>query len=221
VRVVLLHAFPLDERMWEGQLDTLAGIDVRTPRLYGRGRSMEDWAGSVLREVAGDGPTDLILVGASMGGYCALEMARQAPDRVDGILLAGSRAGADTAERRATRDRIAATLREHGVAAWYEASGNPAPREIVLEQDAEELAQAMEVLRDRRDASEVVASFPGGLLLVVGTEDDVVPVEEARALVESAPDGRLEVFPGAGHFVSLDRPERFNQVLASFLSRWT
>ena len=178
---------------------------------------MEDWAASVLGEV----DRELVLVGASMGGYCALELARQAPGRVDGILLAGSRAGADTPERRAARDGIAATLREHGVAAWYEASGNPAPREIVLQQDAEELAQAMEVLRDRADAGDVVAAFPGPLLLVVGSEDELLPVDEARALVASAPDGRLEVFEGAGHFVSLDRPERFNQVLAAFLSRWT
>ena len=217
MKVLLLHAFPLDERMWERQRDALAGFEVVTPRLYGRGRSLEDWAGSVLEEVDGD----LVAVGASMGGYCALELARQAPGRVAGILLAGSRAGADSPERRAARDGVAALLRERGVAAWYEASGNPAPREVVLEQDAEELAQAMEVLRDRRDAGDVAAGFPGPLLLVIGSEDELVPLEEARALVGSAPQGSLEVFEGAGHFVSLDRPERFNEVLAAFLSRWT
>ncbi|MBW8741134.1 MAG: alpha/beta fold hydrolase, partial [Acidobacteria bacterium] len=82
--VVFLHAFPLDERMWEPQLDVVP--DAVTPRLYGRGRTMDAWAESIAGEVDGE----LVLVGASMGGYCALALARRAPDRVRALLLAGS-----------------------------------------------------------------------------------------------------------------------------------
>ena len=66
--VVLLHAFPLDERMWEPQLEALAGHEVHAPRLYGRGSSIDDWAAQILGEV--NGP--FAAVGASMGGYAAL-----------------------------------------------------------------------------------------------------------------------------------------------------
>ena len=45
-------------------------------------------------------------------------------------------------------------------------------------------------------------------------------VDEARALADGALDGRLEVFPGAGHFVAVDQPERFNEVLLEFLGQW-
>ena len=217
MNVVLLHAFPLDERMWDGQRDVVAGFDVHAPRLYRLGTSVEDWARAVLAQVEGE----LVAVGASMGGYVALAMARLAPERVRGLVLVGSRAAADSPERRRQRDGIAALLREHGVDAWYRQSGNPAPERWVLEQSPEDLARAMEALRDRADATDVVRTYAGPLLLVVGTEDELLPVEEARAIVESAPDGRLEVIEGAGHFVNLDASGRFNTVLREFLARWT
>ena len=215
MKVVLLHGFPLDERMWEGQREVLAGFDVHAPRLYGLGRTVDDWARAVLAQVEGEA----VAVGLSMGGYVALAMARLAPERVRGLMLVGSRAGADSPERRRQRDGIAAMLREQGVEAWYRQSGNPAPEHWVLEQSAEDLARAMEALRDRADATDVVRTFAGPLLVVVGTEDDLLPVEEARGIAESAPDGRLEVIQGAGHFVNLDVPDRFNAVLGEFLSR--
>src|SRR5919198_6221051 len=91
--VVLLHALPLDERMWESQRDAFG--EVVAPRLYGRGSSMAEWARGVLEEVEGD----FAAVGASMGGYCALELVRQAPERVRALVLAGAPGDAATPGR--------------------------------------------------------------------------------------------------------------------------
>jgi pimeloyl-ACP methyl ester carboxylesterase len=76
----------------------------------------------------------------------------------------------------------------------------------------------MSVLRDRPDFTPVVSAFEGPFCVAVGDRDELLSVDEARRLAESAPSGRLEVFPDAGHFVSLDQPERFNQVLLDFLA---
>ena len=78
MKVLLLHAFPLDERMWEPQLESLRDYEVSTPRLYGRGESLNEWGASLLDEEDGE----LILVGASLGGYAALAMTSRAPERV-------------------------------------------------------------------------------------------------------------------------------------------
>src|SRR5687767_381056 len=110
VRPVLMHGYPLDERMWERQLELLREHDPLAPRLYGRGPSVDAWAQQILAEVDGD----LVAVGASMGGYVAFSMARQAPERVRGILLAASRALPDTPERRAARDASIEQLRAEG-----------------------------------------------------------------------------------------------------------
>ena len=84
----------------------------------------------------------------------------------------------------------------------------------------EHLAVAQEAMRDRLDLSGVAASFGGPLLVCVGERDELVTVAEAQQLADSALDGRLEVFSGAGHFVGVDQPERFNEVLLEFVSQW-
>jgi pimeloyl-ACP methyl ester carboxylesterase len=207
VKVLLLHAWPPDEHMWEPQLAAVreAGLEPIAPRLYGRGPSIDGWAAQLLGEV--EGP--FVAVGASMGGYCALALARRAPERVVGLVLVGSRPGADSEERRRYRDELAAELRRNG-----------APAEFPADVSAEEYAVAQEAMRDRPDLTSVASSFGGPLLVCVGDADEIVSVEEARSVADSALLGTLEVFEGAGHLLSLEQPERFNTVLREFLGRW-
>ncbi|MBA2642115.1 MAG: alpha/beta fold hydrolase [Actinobacteria bacterium] len=207
MKVLLLHAWPLDESMWTPQAAGLqeAGYEVQTPRLYGRGASIDGWAAQILRDF--DGP--LVAVGASMGGYCALALARRAPERMLGLLLAGSRAGAESFEGRKAREERISELRVR--------ASEPL---IYGEVPPDELATAQEAMRDRLDLTGMVASFGGPLLVCIGDEDEIVSVDEAQALAEGALQGSLEVFPGAGHIISIDQPERFNAVLLEFLSQW-
>ena len=210
MKVVLLHAFPLDERMWSPQQAVLEGRDVVAPNLYDLGgSSIDQWAEAVLDGLDGE----LLAVGASMGGYVALAMARAAPEQVRGLLLAGSRAGADTPERRAARDDSIRLLREEGIETWASTAPAPPPAERTVD----ELVRATEALRDRRDATDVVRAFAGPLALVVGDRDEILSVDEAREIAASAPDGRLYVFEDAGHFTSIDRPKRFNEILIGLL----
>ena len=208
MKVLLLHGWPVSERVWVSQVSALrgAGFEPIAPHLYGRGASIDDWAAQLLREI--DGP--LVTVGASMGGYCALAMARRAPERIPGMVLVGSRADADTFERRRFRQQMITDLR-----------AGDRPDRAEDDSNLEHLAVAQEAMRDRLDLSGVAAAFGGPLLVCVGEHDELVTVAEAQQLAESALDGRLEVFPGAGHFVALDQPERFNEVLLEFVSQWT
>jgi pimeloyl-ACP methyl ester carboxylesterase len=210
MKVVLLHAFPLGPEMWAPQRDALAGHDVLAPNLYElEGGSIDGWA-----EQIWDGfDEDFAAVGASMGGYVAYALARLAPERAKGLFVAGSRAGADDEGRRAKRDEAIQTLREQGIEAWAPSAPAPPPPERTVE----ELIRATEALRDRRDATGVVQSFGGPLWVVVGSEDPFLPVDEAREIVALAPQGRLEVLEGAGHFTNVDRRNRFNELLAEFL----
>ena len=205
--ILLLHGWPVSERIWVSQVSALrdAGFDVHAPHLYGRGPSIDDWAAQLLREV--DGP--LVPVGASMGGYCGLALARRAPERVVGMVLIGARADADSFQRRKFRQEQIADLRA-------------GERPSLAEPDAnlEHLAVAQEAIRDRLDLTGVAASFGGPLLVCVGDRDEIFSVDEARELAERALAGTLEVFPGSGHFVAVDRPERFNEVLLEFVSQW-
>jgi pimeloyl-ACP methyl ester carboxylesterase len=207
VRVLLLHGWPVSDRVWVSQVSALrdAGFDPVAPLLYGRGAYIDDWAAQLLRDI--DGP--LVPVGASMGGYCALALARRAPERVLGMMLVGSRADADSFQRRRERQELI-----------YELRRGYRPDLADDDTELEQLAIAQEAMRDRLDLSGVVASFGGPLLVCVGDRDEYVSVPEAEQLAASALEGRLEVFPDAGHFVALDQPQRFNDVLLEFVSQW-
>jgi pimeloyl-ACP methyl ester carboxylesterase len=210
VKVVVLHAFPLGPEMWAPQREALADHDVLVPSLYElEGNSVDGWAEQLLDQVDGE----LAVVGASLGGYVGLAMARLAPEQVRGLLLAGSRAGADDAHRRAAREQAIKTLSEDGIEAWAPSAPAPPPPERTVE----ELIRATEALRDRRDSTDVVARFEGPLWIAVGDDDPFLPLDEAREIVASAPNGRLEVFSGAGHFTNVERPDRFNELLREFL----
>ena len=207
MKVVLLHGWPRDERMWERQVALLGaeGYEVEAPRLYGRGPSIDGWAAQLLR----DDDRPFVAVGASMGGYCALALARRAPERVVGMALVGSRADADSWDRRRYREDQIAELR----------SDNAHPQ-VYGEPTNEDLAVAQEAMRDRLDLTGIVASFGGPILVCIGDRDEFVSMDEALSVSEGALRGTLEVFPGAGHFLSLDQPERFDTVLLEFLHQW-
>jgi pimeloyl-ACP methyl ester carboxylesterase len=211
VTVVLLHAFPLDERMWEPQLAALGDQSVMVPNLYGLGgSSIDGWAERVLEEVEGE----LVVVGASLGGYVALAMARRDSERIRGLLLAGSRATPDPPDRKALRDEMIGVVEKEGIEGWNREFSPPGPSDRMKD----ELVRGIEALRDRPDATDVVTSFEGPLVVVVGDQDDILPVDEARQIAASAPTGRFEVVEGAGHLVSVDAPERFNQILLELLT---
>jgi pimeloyl-ACP methyl ester carboxylesterase len=208
----MLHAFPLDERMWEPQREALAGHEGRTPGLYGRGRTMAAWAESVAEETEGE----LVVVGASMGGYCALALARLAAERVRGMLLVGSRPDADSAERRAGRaDTIDLIRREGAEGLW--ASMEPklfhdrskADPDLGF-RDPDRLVEAVEAIRDREDSTDVARSLGGRLRFVVGEFDPFVSAKELEEF-------DVREIAETGHLVNLERPDVFNSVLSEFL----
>lgn len=212
--VLLLHAFPLDERMWEPQLGALAGDEVRAPRLYGRGPTMDAWAKSIAGEIDGD----LVVVGASMGGYCALALARQVPERVRGLLLLGARPDADSEERRAGRaDTITLIKAEGPDGLWRMMLPKLVADEGKLDQrlqfrDVAQLVEAMEAVRDRADSTEVARSLPVPVQFVVGDSDPYVSAAELTGF-------EVLELADTGHLANIERPDEFNAILLDFLTR--
>jgi pimeloyl-ACP methyl ester carboxylesterase len=205
VKVVFLHAFPLDERMW----DAKDGIALR---LYGRGRAMDAWAESIADEIAGD----VVLVGASMGGYCALAFARRYPERLRGALLIGSRPDADSEERRAGRAKTIDLIRAEGPdALWRDmvpklfADARNAD-ERLLHRDADDLISAVEAIRNRVDSTGAARALGDRLRFVVGEHDPFVSADELREF-------DVHEIRGAGHIVNIEKPDEFNAQVEEFL----
>ena len=143
--------------------------------------------------------------------------------------LAGSRPDPDDDERRKGRAATIDLIRSEGAEGLWrtmrpklfppEAPAEVVDRArgIVVEQDADELVTAVEVMRDRPDHSDVAVELGDRLLVALGSRDVFVTGEEAHAFGHGA---ALAQFEGAGHLPSLERPEEFNHVLRDFLARW-
>jgi pimeloyl-ACP methyl ester carboxylesterase len=186
---------------------------------------MEEWARAILPRIDGD----FVAVGASMGGYCALALARLAPERLRGLVLAGSRADPDTPERREARAATIALLRERGPEALWEEmrpklfpdDADPAvveaARELAVAQDPDGLVRAAEAIRDRPDSTALVEALECPVLVAVGDRDPFVPLDVAESLAERARDGRIAIYH-SGHLPSLERPAEFNRALTELLS---
>src|SRR5437870_544638 len=144
--------------MWEPQRPVLDGHEVSAPRLYGRGPTMDAWAESVAAETEGE----LAVVGASMGGYCALALARRAPERVRALLLVGARPDADFDERRAGREDTIELIRNEGLEGLWQMMlpklfhDESAADEHLVYRDTDALVTAMGAIRDREDSTDVV-----------------------------------------------------------------
>jgi pimeloyl-ACP methyl ester carboxylesterase len=229
--VLLLHAFPLDARMWDAQVSALeqAGYESLAPNLPGRepDNDLANWAGRVLQLL----PGDFIPVGCSMGGYLIFELRRQASARIPAAVFIDTRAGADTPEVREGRGETIRILGEDGFDAFWKLQepklfGPEAPpdvveraRAIAAEQPITNLVATLQALASRPDSSETASSLDVPALVIVGEEDVLTPPSEAEQLAELLPIAQLVRIPGAGHLTPLEQPARVNEELMVFLSR--
>jgi pimeloyl-ACP methyl ester carboxylesterase len=175
---------------------------------------MDAWADSVAGETDGD----LVVVGASMGGYCGLALARRVPERVRGLLLLGARPDADSEDRRAGRADTIELIRSEGPEALW---GSMVPKlfadervadDRLLFRDADGLVGAVEAIRDREDSTAFVRDFERPVQFVVGESDPFVSADELHEFA-------VREVPGAGHLVNVELPGEFNGILRDFLAR--
>jgi 3-oxoadipate enol-lactonase len=239
--VVFLHSFPLDRAMWVGQLVAVGAAGRRailvdlpgfgaSPLLAGAAPTMDTLAHAVLDTLDALGVARATFVGLSLGGYVALALAALAPERVEALVLADTRATADDPATRAGRMLNLALVRDRGAGALVDkmlpkllAPDAPealrtAVRAMGAGQTREAITFALLAMRDRPDRSDVAAAIDAPTLVVVGAHDEVTPPEEMRALAATMRRARVEVIDGAGHLSSLERPVAFNAALTGFLT---
>jgi 3-oxoadipate enol-lactonase len=246
--VVLLHAFPLCADMWRPQLDRVPeGWRFIAPDLRGfgpaatapdkqdhaaRSGSMDDYAHDVCALMDHLEIDDATIAGLSMGGYVALAMFRLSPQRFSGVVLADTRADADTAEVRVGRAKMRDLLAESGVSAIADQMIPRLLSERALRDDPEVVDTvrhliesntpdavdgALAAMMQRPDSTPDLARFSCPALVLVGDADGLTPPALAQAMHARLPRALLTVLPGAGHLTNLERPDAFSTALHDFL----
>jgi pimeloyl-ACP methyl ester carboxylesterase len=238
--LVLLHAFPLDGRMWLAQKDELAGsARIIVPDLRGFGRSAELASARSIDEYADDVAALLdrlrieraTIVGLSMGGYVALALARLHPHRLSRLGLADTRSLPDSPEGRTARDQNIALVKSEGVGPLVErmlpkllSAGASADvvtrvRSLGNSQKPAGVAAALAAMRDRPDSTALLAGLNIPATVIVGEADPISPPDEARAMGALLPRAEVEILPGVGHLANLEAPAAFSAVLRRLLAR--
>ena len=239
--VLFLHAFPLGLVMWDAQARVLAPAhQVIRFDARGFGGSPPGDGLLTMERIADDAAALLdhldvsqaVVCGCSMGGYAAFAMVRRHADRLRGLILQDTRAGADGEEARQSRATLAEKVRKQGAVAAAEAflprllgetTHKQQPevvslvREIILSTSPRGIADALAGLSARADSTTTLREIRVPTLVVVGAEDVLTPVEEAEALQRGITGSRLALIPKAGHLSNLENPDAFNEVLIGFL----
>jgi 3-oxoadipate enol-lactonase len=240
--LVLLHAFPLNGRMFEPQMEAFSeGRRVISPDYPGFGRSPRTPAQPDIRYYAVAvrnlldhlGLERVVLGGVSMGGYVAFGCLRLFPQRVSGLVLANTRPEPDSYEIKENRKTMARRVADEGVEVLVELQmGRLLARDtlenneevvekvraMILESSPNGVVAALGAMRDRPDSTPLLAQIAVPTLIIGGEEDAISSPEVMAAMAEKIPASRHVTLPRAGHLSNLENPEGFNAALKEFLA---
>jgi 3-oxoadipate enol-lactonase len=240
--VVFLHAFPLNQTMWDDQVKSLCpGRRVITFDWRGFGESSLGAESTTMNRFADDLAGLLnhlrieraVICGLSMGGYAAFAFYRKYASMVAAFVLADTRASPDTEEGKQARYDLAEQARRSGptdlvdtmipklLGATTLRRDPPIVRrvrEMIESNLAEGIAQASLAMAARADSTDLLGRIDCPALVIVGAEDKLTPPGEVEKMSRALPRARFRIISDAGHLPNIERPENFNAAVAEFLA---
>lgn len=239
--VVLLHALPLSSSMWDAQTRALRarGHQVIAADQRGFGTaplgvsppSLDVVADDLARDLDAQGVEDVVLAGASMGGYVAMAFLRRYRHRVRALALLAARGDADSPQAAAARRAFADMIlddaaRERTVARTVPSLLGASTRKLrpnvvtqvttcVAAAEPKSVAWAQHAIAARPDSMGVLRTTDVPAVAVAGEEDELTSAAEMRNVARALPHGRLVVVPGAGHLLPLEAPDLVTELLVA------
>lgn len=225
--VLMVPGLTCDEYVWAPQADLLstAGWRCRVAAVS-LATTVDAMAASALSSIEGA----VHLAGLSMGGYVALAMCRQAPERVLSLTLVGSSARADTTQQAEGRRRLADVARSGGfdevvpslldmfLGPRADARLRSGIEEMIRRAGPEVFAEQEMAIAHRPDARPTLPGVAVPTLVLCGSEDRINPPAVSTEIASSVPTSQLHVFGGAGHLCNLESAEEVARVMLAFLA---
>ncbi len=226
--LLLLPGMMCDARMWTNQVNALAGECSITVADIAKAADVS----SIARQVLEAAPPQFAMAGLSMGGIVALEMWRQAPERIERLALLDSNYKADAPDRRRIRERqieranngalrsvLRDELKPNYLAACHQTNlvlldevlrmGIDLGPEIFVRQSL--------ALRDRPDSAHTLHDIDCPVLILCGEEDTLCPVSLHEEMAAAINGSQLRVVPDCGHLSAMEQPGAVNSALHEWL----
>lgn len=239
--LVFLHGFPLNRRVWQKQIAAFqASYRVIAPDLRGFGMSACQPGETTMALYAADvqallqpittGP--IVLIGHSMGGYVALDYARQFPDMLCGLVLVSTKASDDITEVATGRRAMAEQVKTEGVHVVVETMASKML--TAAHQDSLMMEQvrgfmtwskpagvigALLGMADRQDLTSLLERLVVPTLVISGADDLLISPSESEKMARAIRGAELSVIPRAGHLVAFEQPDEFNRILQAWLNK--
>jgi pimeloyl-ACP methyl ester carboxylesterase len=242
--LLLIHGHPFNRSMWRPQFDAAisAGWRVLAPDLRGYGESslasgttaFEDFGKDLLSLLDSLGIDRVVVAGLSMGGQIAMDLCRQAPERVRGLLLTATFPQSESEEGKARRFAMAERLLREGMAGYAvevlpKMVGGRCLRErpeigqavlgMMRGTDPRAAAAALRARASRPPYEPVLMQFAGPSTVIVGDEDAFTSRSDADHLRSLLKNCELCWMSGVGHMPNIERPDEFNAALVRLLER--
>lgn len=238
--LVLLHPFPAHHGVWMPVAEQLASkYRVILPDLRGHGESgvgegaatMEKHAEDLVRVLADAQVGKAVFAGESIGGYILFEFWRRHRERVKALVLANTKATADTAEARKARLQSAEDVMKKGVEAFVDTMmpkllgettrfNRPdilaAAKAMMMKITPAGVAAVQRGMAERPDSVPTLHTIDVPTLLISAGEDSI-PLSEAELMKQHIRNASLRVIAKAGHYCVFERPDEAFRLLRHFL----
>ena len=231
--LLLLPGLACNATMWNPLMQTAAGVRLAALQpviadVHTRFGTFETMASALL----GEHPGELVLCGASMGAMLAMEVARQAPERVKGLALLGTSAQPESDEMRQLREgaigffeqgRVQDVLQFNLPLAFHPSRAKDAVLaqtylDMVLAAGAHQLIAQNRAVIARPDARLHLPQLRCPVLVMCGDTDSLTPPERSREIAALVPHAQLQVVGQCGHMLTLERPDEVSHALMHWLT---
>ena len=240
-KVVLLHGFCEDSRMWDEWLPLLPSYhSYLTIDLPGFGNSelladtsIDTMAEAVAAVLENEEIDKCVLVGHSMGGYVACAFAEKYGEMLDGLCMFHSHPFADTADKKAGRLKAIDFIEKNGhilyvrqlipkLFAYDYSKGYQAEVNRMIfyasKYQPESIIASLRAMRNRPDRSEVLKKINCPVLFFIGQQDAAIPYETSLAQTHLPSVADIQIYEDVGHMGMFKSPRKTAKVFRKFLN---
>jgi 3-oxoadipate enol-lactonase len=227
--IVFLHAFPLNSKMWKYQAENLKEFNIYLVDYQNLLKeNLKDFADFVYQFLNENKIKRAIFVGLSMGGYIIFQMVRYYKNFIKGIVLANTKASADSLELRNKRFELIKRIENEGIEFLIDEylekflknrnkEKEEMIRNMILEAKKESLISSLKALANRESSIEILKEIEVPTLIISSTDDTLTTIEDAKIMNKYIKNSKLIIFENCAHLSNLEYPEKFNNVIRNFI----